>query len=226
MLQVLVESRPPRQRRSPWTALSVIAHVSLVGAAVHLTAAAMPDATPEPMLERVVYAPAVQTPAAAAPQASGSMRVIAPPTFTMPEITTPSVSIPRAPAFDRIIDDIRATAFGSVVGTRNGGAPAPGGIHTAEDVDRMVAALPGNASPPYPARLSAAGVEGDVVARFVVDTTGRVESRSIEIVQATHALFGEAVSEWLKQTRYSPAQVNGRPVRQLVQQRVGFSLRR
>jgi len=65
-----------------------------------------------------------------------------------------------------------------------------------------------------------------VLVRFVVDTAGRVEVPSIAILSASHALFGETVKQWLKQTRYSPAMANGTTVRQLVQQRVGFALTR
>jgi hypothetical protein len=69
-------------------------------------------------------------------------------------------------------------------------------------------------------------VEGDVVARFVVDTLGRVEPGSIAILAATHALFAAEVRAWLSRTRYRPAEYEGRVVRQLVEQRIGFALRR
>lgn len=118
-----------------------------------------------------------------------------------------------------------ATSIGSPIGTRTGGT-VPGQLHTAATVDRIVAPLPGNSAPAYPSRLSNAGVEGEVFARFVVDTTGRIEAPTIEIQQASHALFGEAVRRWLTHNRYSPALAGGRPVRQLVQQRIEFTLTR
>ena len=80
-------------------------------------------------------------------------------------------------------------------------------------------------APTVPSTATSA-VEGEVLARFVVDTAGGVEAKSIEILQASHGLFGDAVTEWLRQTRYAPALVSGRPVRQLVQQSIGFTLRR
>jgi TonB family protein len=98
-------------------------------------------------------------------------------------------------------------------------------IYTGDAVERMVAPRHDNPRPDYPSQLRAAMVEGDVVVRFVVDTLGRVEPSSIVIVRATHPLFGDAVRRWLSRTRYAPAEVSGRRVRQLVQQPVGFTLR-
>jgi hypothetical protein len=61
--------------------------------------------------------------------------------------------------------------------------------------------------------------------RFVVDSTGSVEPGSVAIITSTHSLFGEAVRRWLLRTRYVPADVAGHAVRQLVEQRVYFTLR-
>ncbi len=105
------------------------------------------------------------------------------------------------------------------------GAPS-GGIHTPETVERIASALPGNGQPRYPATLQRINLEGEVLVRFVVDTTGRVEVGSITIVQATHPLFADAVRDWLPQTRYAPAEIGRKRVRQLVQQTVGFALKR
>ena len=228
MLQVLVESRAAGQRRSSWTAASFIAHSALLVLAVYVTA--RPPATLERrnLVEDVIYVPtpASTPPVAASPDRAFDPFAIVPPSIRLPAIPEPVVSVPAANLFDRVIDDIRAMSVGSFPGTRTGAPASSDGIHTAESVDRAVVPLAGNPSPPYPSRLAGAGVEGDVLARFVVDSAGRVEVRSIEIVEASHPLFGEAVARWLTQTRYTPALVNGTRVRQLVQQRVGFTLRR
>jgi len=150
---------------------------------------------------------------------------IAAPSFTVPQVATPTFAFPSTDIFSRVLEEVGSATIGSPIGSRPGGS-VTGQIYTAQTVDRIVAPLPGNPAPPYPARLSNAGVEGEVLARFVVDTTGRVEAPTIEIQQASHALFGEAVRRWLTQNRYSPALAGGRPVRQLVQQRIGFTLTR
>lgn len=64
-----------------------------------------------------------------------------------------------------------------------------------------------------------------VVVRFVVDSAGRTEPGTIQIVRETHSLFGESVRHWLAGMRYQPAELGGTRVRQLVEQRVEFTLR-
>ena len=74
--------------------------------------------------------------------------------------------------------------------------------------------------------LRSASIEGEVLVRFVVDNQGRVEAASIRILETTHSAFADAVRRWLLRSRYAPAEVAGRPVRQLVEQRVSFALLR
>lgn len=229
MLQILVESRAARPRRVAWTALSFIAHSSAVVAALFLTARATPDVRRSEPVQDIIYVaprPAIQ-PALPAPAVDAAASIIIPRTdFTIPVIVPPTAVAPNADWFNRITEDLARTTVGTITGGNTGVPVAPGGIHTAATVDRVVIPLPGNPLPVYPTRLSRAGVEGDVSVAFVVDTTGRVEASSIEIIQASHALFGEAVKQWLQLTRYAPATAHGKYVRQLVRQRVGFTITR
>ena len=79
------------------------------------------------------------------------------------------------------------------------------------------AALLRGATPRYPAMLRDAGTEGRVTLRFVVDTSGRVESASVRVVASTDELFATAARATLPTLRFSPARAGGRPVRQLVE---------
>jgi len=110
---------------------------------------------------------------------------------------------------------------------RIGGTPVSplNGIFTENTVERTVLAYAGNPRPVFPTQLRSAGVSGTVTVRFIVDTAGVVESGSVQVLDATHPLFADAVRAWIPRTRYFAAQVAGRPVRQLVQQRVEFQLR-
>lgn len=99
-----------------------------------------------------------------------------------------------------------------------GGTPA-----TIATVDR-VAFLVGPPRPRYPERLRAAGVTGRVVARFVVDTLGRVEPASIVIRESSHDLFVEAVRATLPALTFVPAEAGGRRVRMLVELPFEFRL--
>jgi protein TonB len=93
-------------------------------------------------------------------------------------------------------------------------------------VERPAAALPGAPIARYPESLRRAGIEGEVVLRFVVDSAGRVEPGSITTVRASHPLFDEAVRRALGSTRFAPAEVGGRRVRQLVEQAFTFAIDR
>lgn len=96
---------------------------------------------------------------------------------------------------------------------------------TAFTVDREVVPLRGVA-PRYPSMLASASVEGTVVMQFVVDTLGRVESGSLDVLRADHPLFEQSVREALGRMRFVPAEAGGRKVRQLVEQPFTFALAR
>lgn len=65
------------------------------------------------------------------------------------------------------------------------------------------------AGPEYPADLRSAR-SGRVIARFVVDTSGRVAKGSATIVSESHRGFGQSVCQFLAQARFKSAVVNGR----------------
>lgn len=69
-----------------------------------------------------------------------------------------------------------------------------------------------------------AGVEGQVVAQFVVDVEGRVEAGTVRLVRSGNALFDEAVRTGLARMRFTPAEIAGRKVRQLVEIPFVFAL--
>ena len=93
-------------------------------------------------------------------------------------------------------------------------------------VEKPAMARPDNPGPRYPEMLRSAGVEGEAMMQFVVDTTGRAEPGSIKVIKASHELFGAAVKAVLPQMRFIPAEVGGRKVRMLVQQSFAFGLNR
>jgi hypothetical protein len=60
------------------------------------------------------------------------------------------------------------------------------------------------------------------VVRFVVDTLGRVEPPSLDIVQSSHPLFLASVRTALDHLRFLPARFSGRRVRVRMEQRFEF----
>ena len=69
--------------------------------------------------------------------------------------------------------------------------------------------------PRYPVGLRGGGVTGQLVAAFVIDSTGRVEFPSITFVESAHA-FHKSVCDFLRDSRFVPRRHDGVPQRTLV----------
>jgi len=96
-------------------------------------------------------------------------------------------------------------------------------VYTADQVD--VPARSDSLSRPqplYPEQLLVTGVPGQVLAEFVVDTLGRVELDTFGVISSTNPKFTQAVQRALPDWAYAPAVLNGKRVRQLVQQPFHF----
>ena len=76
--------------------------------------------------------------------------------------------------------------------------------------------------PLYPEALLFTGVPGQVLAEFVVDTLGHVELDTFGVISSTNPKFTQAVQRALPDWAYAPAMLNGKRVRQLVQQPFNF----
>ena len=93
-------------------------------------------------------------------------------------------------------------------------------------VEQPVAPAAGSASPRYPDLLRKAGVEGEVLAQFIVGPDGRADVSSFRVLKSDHDLFVASVRNALPMMRFKPALVGGRAVRQLVQQPFSFTMTR
>jgi periplasmic protein TonB len=91
-------------------------------------------------------------------------------------------------------------------------------------VEKPVLRREGNPPPRYPEVMRNAGVEGDVMAQFVVDTTGRPIPGSLKILTSSHEMFSAAVRAIIPELRFYPAETGGRKVRMLVQQPYTFRM--
>jgi protein TonB len=73
--------------------------------------------------------------------------------------------------------------------------------------------------------LQSSHTEGQVLAQFVVDTTGRVDMATFRAIQSTNELFVQSVRRALTDWKFRPAEAGGRKVKQLVQMPLTFRVR-
>lgn len=227
----LVESNR-KANRSPAGALASVAlHTALIIVAVVATANArtsrerpfenptviyVPQSTSRTPARTVVkpQRPALKTP----PALSAAAPIVAP-----VAVTTGIPDISPAPQVDEATPGIgTASLSASDAAGASGGEPT--GPLTASEVDKAVRAFRTNRPPSYPEMLRARGMEGEVLARYVVDEKGRVDMKTFEVVSATNPAFASAVRAALERARYEPAEAGGRRVAQLVEQRFQFRL--
>jgi protein TonB len=92
------------------------------------------------------------------------------------------------------------------------------------DVERLATPAPTNPKPRYPSRMRQRGIETNFVVYFVVDTSGLVDTATVELPSSVETDFTTAVSEVLTTWRFVPAELGGRRVRQRVLQPFSFLL--
>ena len=103
-------------------------------------------------------------------------------------------------------------------------AQGSGDVSTESMVDERPVFLSG---PPlrYPPLLRQAGIEGHVLVRAIIDTTGRAEPASVLVIDSPHPGFNEAARNALLQARFRGGRFRGRAVRVLITFPVDFRAR-
>jgi protein TonB len=134
------------------------------------------------------------------------------------------VKIPTAPPPITASEPVEASDFVPTPDAAVGGT-GPRSFDASE-VEVQVVAMANTIRPEYPSALRSSGVEGRVIAEFVVNEKGRADRESLRIITSTHKLFADAVTRALPDMRFRPARIGGKPVSQLVQQLFVFRLDR
>ena len=78
---------------------------------------------------------------------------------------------------------------------------------------------------PYPTLLRRAGIQGRVVIGAIVDTLGRAEPGSIEIVDSPNPAFDTPSRAWILTAQFRPARMHGQAVRVHVTLPLEYSIR-
>jgi len=236
MFNNLLESKPKKEKRGGGTMASIVLHSVLVGLAVYATANAAIQ-NEKPKQEKIDF---VETPKDEPPPPKDEPPpppppdiVAAPPPPKGFQVLTAPVEIPDViPDIDlskKVTDENDFSGKGVAGGTSKGVEGGKAVVQSDQpyfefQVEKPVVPAPGSTSPRYPDMLRQAGVEGEVLAQFVVDTTGRAEAGSLKILKSSHDLFIQSVKNALPQMKFIPAEVGGRKVKQLVQQPFTFSI--
>jgi TonB family protein len=105
-------------------------------------------------------------------------------------------------------------------------APAsiPADVFMVLEVDSAAVQDTGTVAPSYPRDMQARQIEGYVAVRFVVDTNGRVDLSTVQVVLASRPEFTQSVRQALPGMRFRPARMGTTPVRQLAEQMFRFQL--
>jgi protein TonB len=236
MFNNLLESKPKKEKRGGGTITSIVVHSILVGLAVYATANAA-IRNEKPKQEKIDF---VETPKDEPPPPKEEPPpppppdvVVAPPPPKGFQVLTAPVEIPDViPDIDlskKVTDESDFSGKGVAGGRASGVEGGKAVVQTDQpyfefQVEKPVVTAPGSTQPRYPDMLRQAGVEGEVLAQFVVDTTGRAEPGSLKILKSSHDMFVQSVKNALPQMKFIPAEVGGRKVKQLVQQPFSFSI--
>jgi protein TonB len=237
MFDNLIESRASKQRHTGGTMASVVFHAVLVTLAVYGTLHAK-DVLEKPKAEKVEFVEMKKKddppPPKDEPKPPPPQVVAAPPPPKGFQILTAPIKVPDVlPDIDlskKVTNEADFTGKGVAGGFAKGvvgGTAAPVNADQTYfefQVEKQVAPMPNNPGPRYPDMLRSANVEGEVLAQFVVDTTGRADMSTFKTLKSSHDLFTNAVKSALVNMRFYAAEVGGRKVKQLVQMPFQFSL--
>lgn len=235
MFNTLLESKPKKQRTVGGMIWSGILHALLIVGAIYGTSQATEqlekpkeekidfidvkqDEPPPPEPEKAPPPPDV----AAAPPPPKGFQVLAAP-VEIPDVI-PDIDLTKAVTNE---DDFtgKGVAGGVAKGVVGGtGAVTADQVYFEFQVEKPAIAVGGNPTPRYPPTLQQAQIEGEVLAQFVVDTTGKADMKTFKVLKSDNALFDAAVRNVLPSMRFLPAETGGRKVKTYVQQSFVFNI--
>jgi TonB family protein len=96
------------------------------------------------------------------------------------------------------------------------GEPAPSLAAAVRDSSRPVVLAPGSPAPAYPPSLWSAGIAGKVLVELLVDSSGRADLTTVDVLYSDNPQFTRAVREALPKMQFIPAIVGGQPQSQLL----------
>ena len=234
MFNKLLESKATKQKMAGGTVFSIVLHTVLIGGAVYATARAgvkdekakaekiqfveikkeppkVPDKPPPP--KEVVVTP---------PPPKGFQVLRAPVKI---DIKIPEIDLSKAVTNEADFSG-KGVKGGTGSGVVGGTGPVTNQTYFEFQVEKPAEMLQDSPKPRYPSVLESSGISGEVQAQFVVRNDGKADMDTFKVLKSTNDLFTQAVKNVLPRMHFSPAQIGGKPVNQLVQQSFQFAVPR
>ncbi len=232
MFNQLIESKRKKKSNPGTTAFSIGLHAVIIGGAVWATAnAAIQNEKPKAEKIEFVQVKKDEPPPPKKELPPPPKTVVAPPppkgfqVLQAPPIVP--VKIPDIDLSKKVTNANDFTGRGVAGGVGNGVVGGTGPVsdtqtYFAYQVEKQAAQAENSPRPSYPQTLQTAGIEGEVDAQFIVDTTGH--GTQLKITKSTNDLFSAAVRTAFPRMRFTPAEIGGKKVIQLVQQPFTFTI--
>ncbi len=230
MFGTLLESRARRRRRPGGAAVSIAMHMAIIGAITAGTVhgKAVSKEKPGPVLLRFKNPP----PPPPRPVDHATIRDVMPgPVIAVAipihRVDPPQTILDHLPpidsSFGRGIDSIVIGHGGPGLAHAVGEGAEPNEPREWVGADLQTRIL-ASGKPRYPESLRQAAIDGRVLVRFTVDTTGRIDMSSVSVLASTHDLFARAVRDALPAFLFKPAELGGHRVRALAEMPFEFQI--
>jgi protein TonB len=234
MFNQLIESKAQKQKMAGGTVFSIVLHTVLIAGAVYATArAGVKDEKSK--AEKIQFVEMKKEPPKTPDKPPPPKEVIVkpPPPKGFQVLRAPlkiDIKIPEIDLSKSITNESDFSGKGVKGGTGSGVVGGTGPVTNQTyfefQVEKPAEMLQDSPKPKYPSVLESSGIAGEVQAQFVVNSSGKADMDSFKVLKSTNELFTQAVKNVLPRMRFSPAQIGGKPVNQLVQQSFQFAVPR
>jgi protein TonB len=235
MFNQLLESKAKKQKMAGGTMFSLVLHTALISGAVYATARAgvkdekakaekiqFVEMKKEPPKPKVEEPPPPKEVIVKPPPPKGFQVLRAPVKI---DIKIPEIDLSKAVTNEADFSG-KGVKGGTGSGVVGGTGPVTNQTYFEFQVEKPAEMLQDSPKPKYPSVLESSGIAGEVQAQFVVRSDGKADMDSFKVLKTTNELFSQAVKNVLPRMRFSPAQIGGKPVNQLVQQSFQFAVPR
>jgi len=235
MFNQLLESKAKKQKMAGGTVFSIVLHTVLIAGAVYATARAgtkdekskaekiqFVEVKKEPPKPKVDEPPPPKEVVVKPPPPKGFQVLRAPVKI---DIKIPDIDLSNAVTNENDFSG-KGVKGGTGTGVVGGTGPVTNQTYFEFQVEKPAEMLSDSPKPKYPSVLESSGIAGEVQAQFVVKSDGRADMDTFKVLKSTNELFTQAVKNVLPRMHFSPAQIGGKPVNQLVQQSFQFAVPR